>query len=247
MLSIFETCEEAGLAESIALEKFYVRQKFSHSLDKFRRHWRAAISQNLEAAQVIRSSFGHLRQQVQHCRNEHRVGHALALDQLTETLRGELWNRDLKRTESRCCEHGGKIGNVKNRRCMQIDTAFSVCHPIVEVVEVRQDVGVSHHDALGPARCATRIDKSEDRFRVINGIWTGIVLNLQGLFIEYELPRQLNRRLRERRMPHEPSRLCIKQNLIDFSCGEPRVYRDGSNAEPAARVDQLDVVRRIRQ
>src|SRR5580704_6802530 len=246
MLSIFETCEEAGLAESVALEKFHVRQKFPHPLDEFWGHWGAAISQKLEAAQVIRFSFGHLRQQVQHCRNEHRVGHALALDQLTETLWGELWNRDLTRTESRCCEHRGKIGNVKNRRCMQIDTAFSVRHPTVEVVEVRQDVGVSDHDALGPSRCATRIDKSEDRFRVINGIWTGAVLNLQGLFIEHELPWQLCRSLRERRMPHQASRFCIKQNLIDFSCGEPRVYRDGSNAEPAARVDQLDVVRRIR-
>src|SRR3984957_550343 len=101
MLSIFETCEEPGPRESIALEKFHFRQKFPHPLDEFRRHWRAAIGQNLEAAQVIRFSFGHLRQQVQHCRNEHRVGHALALDQLTETLRGKLWNRDLKRAESR--------------------------------------------------------------------------------------------------------------------------------------------------
>src|SRR5882762_11911091 len=99
MLLILETCEEAGLAESITLEKFHVRQKLSHPMDKFRRHWRAAISQNLEAAHVIRLFFGHLRQQVQHCRHEHRVGHTFALDQLTETLRAELWNRDLAGTE----------------------------------------------------------------------------------------------------------------------------------------------------
>jgi hypothetical protein len=34
---------------------------------------------------------------------------------------------------------------------------------------------------------------------------------------------------------------------LDFSCGEPRVYRDCGNAEPAAGVDQPDVLRRIRQ
>src|SRR6201987_5962701 len=133
MLSIFEPCEEAGLAESIALEKFHVRQKFPHPLDEFWGHWRAAIGQKLEAAQVIRLSFGHLRQQVQHCGNEQRVGHALALDQLTETLRGELWNRDLKRAESRCCEHGGKIGNVKNWGGTKIENAFPACPPKVEV------------------------------------------------------------------------------------------------------------------
>src|SRR6267378_8262042 len=177
MFLILETREEAGLAESIALEKFHVRQKLSHPMDQVRRHWRAAISQNLEAAQVIRPCFGHLREQVQHRRDEHRVSYAFALDQLTETLRAELWHRDLARTESRCCEHGGKIGNVKNRCRMQIDTAFSVSHPIAEVVEVRQDIGVTHHDTLRPARGATGIDESEDRFRVINRIWTGVVPN----------------------------------------------------------------------
>src|ERR1700739_1256196 len=115
MFLIFKTREEAGLAESIALEKFHVRQTLSHPMDKFRRHWRAAIRQNLETAQVIRLCFGHLRQQVQHCRHKHRVSYAFVLDQLTETLRAELRKCDLARTESRRCEHGGKIGNVKNR------------------------------------------------------------------------------------------------------------------------------------
>src|SRR5258705_12549487 len=118
MFLISKTREEAGLAESIALEKFHVRQKPSDAADKFRGHCRSAIRQNLETAQVIRLCFGHLRQQVQHCRHKHRVGHPFALDQLTETLRAELRNCDLARTESWRCEHGGKIGNVKNRCCM---------------------------------------------------------------------------------------------------------------------------------
>src|SRR2546430_7302159 len=33
--------------------------------------------------------------------------------------------------------------------------SFSVSHPIAEVVDVRQDVGVTHHDALRPTRRAT--------------------------------------------------------------------------------------------
>src|ERR1700692_4204149 len=159
MLLIFETCEEAGLTESVALEKFNVRQKLSSATHKFRRHGRTAVCQNLEAAQVIRFCFGHLCQQVHHCWHEHRVSYAFVLDQLTETLRAEFWNCDLARTESRRCEHGGKIGDVKNRCCMQIDSSFSVSHPIAEVVQVRQDVGVRHHDALGPACGAARVDE----------------------------------------------------------------------------------------
>src|SRR5579863_7132104 len=123
MLLIFETREEASFAESIGLKEFHLRQELSCSLNKFRCHWRTAISQNLEAAQVIRLCFLELSQQVQHRRDEHRVSYPFALYHLTETLRGELWNRDLARAESRCCEHGGKIGNVKNRCRMQIDAA----------------------------------------------------------------------------------------------------------------------------
>src|SRR5258708_29339831 len=143
MLLIFETREEAGLAESIALEKFHVWQKLFHPTDQFWCHGRASVSQNLEAAQVVRLSVGHLRQQVQHCRHEHRVCYSFALDQRTETFRAELWNGDLARAESRRREHGGKIGNVKNRCRMQIDTSFSVSHPIAEVIDIRHDVGVS--------------------------------------------------------------------------------------------------------
>ena len=54
------------------------------------------------------------------------VGYAFAFDWLTEALRAELWNCDLAGAESRRCEHGGKIGNVKNWRRMQIDAAFRV-------------------------------------------------------------------------------------------------------------------------
>src|SRR5260370_38727277 len=114
-------------------------------MDRFGRRGRAAISQSLEAAQVIRLCFGHLRQQVQHCRHEHRVSYAFALDQLTETLRAELWNRDLARTESRCCEHGGENGNVEKRGPWQRNTRLSGSQSTPEMVEVGQDVALSQH------------------------------------------------------------------------------------------------------
>src|SRR5580704_668168 len=185
MLLVFETREETSFAESIGLKEFHLRQKLSCSLNKFRCHWRTAISQNLEAAQVVPLCFGELSQQVQHRRDEHRVSYAFALYQLTETLRAELRNCDLARTEGRRCEHGGKIGDVKNRCRMQIDAAFPISHPIAKVIDVRENVGVSHHDALRPAGGATGIDESENCFRVINRIWTGLIPSVEGLFIEH--------------------------------------------------------------
>src|SRR5579862_1937202 len=128
------------------------------------------------------------------------MSYAFALDELTETLRTELRNSDLARPESRRCEDGWKIGNVKNRCRMQKDAAFPVSHPIAEVIDVRKDVGVSHHDALRPARRAARIDKSQNRFRVVDRIRTGVVPAVQKLFIEHESPGNSRARLRERRM-----------------------------------------------
>src|SRR5215813_4479670 len=210
MLLIFETREKAGLAESIALEKFHDRQKLPRPMNKFRRYWRAAISQNLKAAQVIRLCFGHLRQKVQHRRDQHRVSHAFTLDQLTETLWAELWNRDLAGTESRRCEHGRKISNVKNRCRMKKDAAFFVSHPIVEVVHVGQDIGVGYHDGLRPARRATCIDESKNRFRVINRFRTGLATNVEGFFIEQKLPQKLDGRFRQRGVSDQPAgiRIC---------------------------------------
>src|SRR5271154_628436 len=132
MFLIFETGEEASFAESIALKQFRVWQKVSGSVDNFRRHWRTAVRENLDATQVKRLCFGELSQQVYHRRHQHRVCYAFACDQLTKGLRAELRNCDLARTESRCCEHRGEIGNVKNWRCMKIDAAFPVFHPIIQ-------------------------------------------------------------------------------------------------------------------
>src|SRR5215468_3023858 len=184
MLLVLEARQKAGLAESIALEKFHVRQKLPRPMDELRCHWRTAISQNLEAAQVERLCFGHLRQQVQHRWHEHCMGHVFALYQLTETLRTKLWNRHLAGAERWCCEHSRKISNMKNRRRVEIDAAFSVPHPIAEMVQVRQDVCVRHHDALRPAREATCVDESENRFRFINRFRTGLVIKVKGCFIE---------------------------------------------------------------
>src|SRR5579863_10290585 len=211
MLLIFETREKACFAESVALKEFHLRQKLPRPANQFRRHWRTAIGQNFEATQVIRLCLGKLRQQVQHRGYEHSVSYALALDRLTESLWAELRNRGLAGTEGRSCEHGGEICNVKNRSRVQIDATLSVAHPIIEVVNVRQDVGVTHHDALWSAGSAAGVDESHDCFGIINRIWTKCVQNLQGVFVDHELPRKLYSGIRERGMPYQSAGFRINQ------------------------------------
>src|SRR5689334_24128987 len=66
-------------------------------------------------------------------------------------------------------------------------------------------------------------------------LFRSVIPNVEGLFIEHDLPLKLHGRSWKRGMPQQPAWLCIKQNSIDFGFGEPRVYRDCSNAEPADR------------
>src|SRR5277367_69269 len=114
---------------------------------------------------------------------------ALAFDGLTEGLRVELWNRDLRCAESRRRKHGGKVSNMKQGCCMQVDGAFCVSHPVVEVVDIGQDISVSHHYTLGPASRAARVNESQYRIRVVHNLGRNVVSNLQGILIEHPLPR----------------------------------------------------------
>ncbi len=75
---------------------------------------------------------------------------------------------------------------------MEIDAAFPVfLSNELKVVNVCQNVGVSHNDALRPTGCATCVDEGQNCFRVVNRIRTGVVPNVPGLFIEHDLPRRL--------------------------------------------------------
>ena len=59
-------------------------------------------------------------------------------------------------------------------------------------MNISQNVGVSYHHALGPASCAACVNESKHRFRVMDQAGRNIVLNFQGIFIEYPLPRHLH-------------------------------------------------------
>src|SRR5260370_39125759 len=91
-----------------------------------------------------------------------------ALYGLAECFRAELRNRDLTSPESRRSEHERKVGYVKNRRRMEIDTAFSVTHPVIHVVQIGQNVGMSECHTFGPARNPAGIDECKYSIRVVD-------------------------------------------------------------------------------
>src|SRR5216684_1844233 len=97
------------------------------------------------------------------------------LNSLTEGERVKAWQCNLASTECRRSEHRGKIGDMEDRRCVQIYATFSILHPIVEIVRVRQNVRVRQHHALRFASRAAGVDHCQNRFRVVTDLWRGII------------------------------------------------------------------------
>src|SRR5258706_11984265 len=91
-----------------------------------------------------------------------------ALYGLAEGFRAELRNRDLTSPKSRRSEHERKVGYVKYWRRMEIDTTFSVTHPVVHVVQIRQNVAMSECHTFGPARRPAGIDECKYSIRVVD-------------------------------------------------------------------------------
>src|SRR5262249_22671066 len=51
----------------------------------------------------------------------------------------------------------------------------------------------------------------------------------------------------QRRVANQTSRACIREYVIDFGCRQPYVQWDHDRSQPGTRVDQLEVIRFIRE
>src|ERR1700753_2343159 len=103
---------------------------------------------------------------------------------------------------------------------MQVDGAFRVTHPVIEVMNVRQDVGMGHHYAFRLAGRAARINESEYRVRVIHNFWRKIVSNFQWILIEDLLPRGPRGRDRQRGMTDQSTWSRISEHSVNFHRGK---------------------------
>jgi hypothetical protein len=79
---------------------------------------------------------------------------------LAESLCAKFWNRDLAGAECRGREHAGEVCDVEDWSSVEVDPAFGVAHPVVEVVNIGKDIAMRHHDAFWLPRRAARVDKA---------------------------------------------------------------------------------------
>src|SRR6266702_7606585 len=133
----------------------------------------------------------------------------LSFHRLAESLCAKFRNCDLAGAECRGREHAGKVRDVEDRSSVQVDPAFGVAHPVVEVVDVSKDIPMRHHDAFWLPCRAARIDKAQNGLRVVKQLWSRVAANWKGFLVEHLLPAQLYPGDCEGRMAHDPMRTRI--------------------------------------
>src|ERR1700722_21011434 len=108
MLGVLKPGEESGLAQSVDLYKFRLRQEFTGPPDQLRGDGRPTIREHFKAGQILRMVLSELDEKVDHRRDQNRVIHALLRYDLTESFGLKARESDLARAESRRRENGGE-------------------------------------------------------------------------------------------------------------------------------------------
>src|SRR5580704_19082902 len=126
-----------------------------------------------------------LCEQIDHRGHEHGVSHMLSFHCLAESLRAKFRNCDLAGGECWGREHAGKVCDVEDRSGMEVDPAFGVAHPVVEVVDVSKDIPMRHHDAFWLPCRAARIDKPQNGLGVVKDLRSGIAANWKGFLVDH--------------------------------------------------------------
>src|SRR5882724_3917973 len=115
----------------------------------------------------------------------------LSFHRLAKSLCAKFWNCDLAGAECRGREHAGKVRDVEDWSSVQVDPAFGVAHPVVEVVDVSKNIPMRHHDAFWLPRRTAGVDKPQNGFGVVKDFRNRVATNWKWFLVDYLLPAQL--------------------------------------------------------
>src|SRR4051812_8495057 len=111
--------------------------------------------------------------------------------------------------------------------------------PEVGVIDVLQNIRMPDLHTFRPAGCATGVDESENRIRIVNRIRDRAALNVQEVLIKHYLPRNLRSRDRQRRMTNQSVRVGVSEDAVDFFNRKPCVQWNYDYSKPGAGINQL--------
>src|SRR4029077_2269771 len=166
---------------------------------------------------------------------------------LAENLRAKFRNCNLSGPESRSREHAWKVCDVKDWSGVEVDSAFGVAHPVVEVVDVCKDIPMCYHHAFWLPGRAACVDKPQNGVGVIEGLLNKTAANWNGFLVDYLLPIRLGSGDSEGGMANDPTRTRIFEHPVDLFGRQPGIQRNGDHAEHAAGIYKFNVVGSVRQ
>src|SRR5260370_35347810 len=164
----------------------------------------------------------------------------LSFHRLAESLCAKFRNCDLAGAEWRGREHAGKVRDVEDRSGVQVDPAFGIAHPVVEVVDVSKDIPMRHHASFWLPRRAARVDKPQNGLGVVKDLRSRVAANWKGFLVAHLLPGQLHSRNSEGGMADDPVRTRIFEHPGDLFGRQAGGAPNGHYTKQFARPPQVE-------
>src|SRR5579859_843184 len=238
VLSVCQTSQETGFAQTVNLQQLHFRHESASISYNRGSDGRTSIRQHLQRVEIEHSKVLKLTQSVDHRRYEDRVCHSVCLNGGTKRQRVKALQRHLRRAEDRGCEHRGKVGDMEHRRRMEKNGLFTICQPVIQVMNVGEDVRVCKRSPFGGTSSSARVQKHKNRFWVVelSGVWL-FFDPMKRIQVDYVLPLQPYSRYGKLRMPDQSTRASILDEPVNLGACVTCVDGNSDDAKQAAGID----------
>src|ERR1700755_3547958 len=120
---------------------------------------------------------------------------------------------------------------------MKKDGLLSVRQPVIEVMNVGEDVRVCKRSPFRGSSRSARVQKHEDRIRIVKlsgvKLFFGVVKRIE---VDYVFPLQSYSRRGKLRMPDQATRSCVLEEPINLGTCITRVDRNCDDSQQAAGI-----------
>src|ERR1700678_4485138 len=130
---------------------------------------------------------------------------------------------------------------------MKKDCLLAICQPVIQVMNVGEDVRMCERGAFGGTGRSTRVQEHKDRVRIVkfSGVWLAFDF-IKRIDVDHEFQLKRYGRRGELRMPDEATRAGILEEPVNLGADVTRVDGNCDDAKQAAGIDQFYVFRTIR-
>src|SRR5262245_2390815 len=120
---------------------------------------------------------------------------------------------------------------MKQWRRVEVNSTFSIGHPVICEMDIAEDVRMRERHALGFAGRSTGVNERKECLRVVDWVRSAVIERGKRLLVDYNLPGNCHCRDWKGRVTHKTARLSILEDVINFNRREPSVNGYCNHAE----------------